>query len=195
MLDFDLNNKQDRILAAALGCFKQYGFKRTSMDDIAKSSQVSRPALYLLFKNKTDIFRAIAKRFHEFTLVRAQGALKEEGPLSVRIENAIIARKRPLMALAFGSLHGPELFDTTLDIASDINQDAQNTFSQMIENVIAKGEQDGVLDLKTSKLTVAELTALLNASAAGLKHHTHELEAYETLLRKSISVLLAGLTV
>ena len=32
------------------------------MDDIAKQAGVSRPALYQLFKNKTDIFRALSQQ-------------------------------------------------------------------------------------------------------------------------------------
>ena len=36
--------------------FLAYGFARTTMDDIARAADMSRPALYLLFKNKTDIY-------------------------------------------------------------------------------------------------------------------------------------------
>ncbi|TIN71546.1 MAG: helix-turn-helix transcriptional regulator, partial [Mesorhizobium sp.] len=52
--------KRVRILDGAMKVFLAYGFSRTTMDDIARAADMSRPALYLLFKNKTDIFRAIA---------------------------------------------------------------------------------------------------------------------------------------
>src|SRR5204862_6542491 len=47
------------ILDAALSCFLQYGFAKTSIDDIAKRANLSRPLLYLKYKNKEDIFGAV----------------------------------------------------------------------------------------------------------------------------------------
>lgn len=44
------------IIDAALECFLQYGFAKTSLDDIAKRAQLSRPLLYLLFRNKEELF-------------------------------------------------------------------------------------------------------------------------------------------
>ena len=48
--------RRKAIIDAALECFLQYGFAKTSLDDIAKRAQLSRPLLYLLFKNKEELF-------------------------------------------------------------------------------------------------------------------------------------------
>lgn len=44
------------IIDAALECFLQYGFAKTSLDDIARRARLSRPLLYLQFKNKDELF-------------------------------------------------------------------------------------------------------------------------------------------
>ena len=49
-----------RILDGAKQAFLAYGFQRATMDDIARAAEISRPALYLMFKNKSDIYRALA---------------------------------------------------------------------------------------------------------------------------------------
>ncbi len=46
------------ILDAALSCFLQFGFTKTSLDDIAKRANLSRPLLYRKYRNKEDIFGA-----------------------------------------------------------------------------------------------------------------------------------------
>ncbi|WP_411822498.1 TetR/AcrR family transcriptional regulator [Leptospira sp. 'Mane'] len=51
--------RKKEILEAALDCFLQFGYSKTSMDDIAKKAGLSRPLLYLKFKNKEDLFTAI----------------------------------------------------------------------------------------------------------------------------------------
>src|SRR5581483_9911319 len=65
----------ERILDAALVRFAQYGFRRTSMEDIAAEAGVSRAALYLQFDNKEAIFRALSEALHERALAAAIAAL------------------------------------------------------------------------------------------------------------------------
>src|SRR4051812_14830982 len=44
------------ILDAALHCFLHFGYSKTSMDDVAKKAGLSRPLIYLKYKNKEDLF-------------------------------------------------------------------------------------------------------------------------------------------
>ena len=59
-----IDPKQQAILEAAWMAFSTYGFRKTSMDDIAKGAGMSRPALYLHFKNKDAIFRALVTAYY-----------------------------------------------------------------------------------------------------------------------------------
>jgi AcrR family transcriptional regulator len=38
--------RQERVLAAALEVFGRYGFRKTSMDEVARSADISRQGLY-----------------------------------------------------------------------------------------------------------------------------------------------------
>ena len=49
--------KQEAILEAAVGVFARYGFRKTSMDEVARAAGVSRQGLYLLFADKEELFR------------------------------------------------------------------------------------------------------------------------------------------
>ena len=55
--------RQDAILDAAFGVFAAYGYRRTTMEDIARACGMSRTALYLHFRNKDDIFRSLTERY------------------------------------------------------------------------------------------------------------------------------------
>ncbi|WP_394824612.1 TetR/AcrR family transcriptional regulator [Pendulispora albinea] len=52
------------ILEAARHCFLHFGYAKTSLDDIAKRANISRPLIYRKFKNKDDIYVAV----FEFTM-------------------------------------------------------------------------------------------------------------------------------
>ncbi|TIM54096.1 MAG: TetR family transcriptional regulator, partial [Mesorhizobium sp.] len=94
-----------------------YGFARTTMDDIARAADMSRPALYLQFKNKTDIYRAIALMLLSRSLEQAKTALAGEEPFAERtmraIDEALISMTRTVHA----SPHGAELLDMKSSLA------------------------------------------------------------------------------
>ena len=67
--------KEDRIIKAANGVFLRYGYARTTMGDIAEGARISRPALYLVFPRKDDIFATVIARMSTEKLQEMRDAL------------------------------------------------------------------------------------------------------------------------
>src|ERR1700733_7835012 len=61
--------RQAAILEAAVKVFFQFGYRKTSMDDVAAAAKVSRQTLYLQFLNKEQLFRAALEYVTEQMLV------------------------------------------------------------------------------------------------------------------------------
>ena len=55
-------------LEAALTVFARYGYAKTSMDEIARTAQVSRQGLYLHFATKEELFRVAVRNALERSL-------------------------------------------------------------------------------------------------------------------------------
>jgi AcrR family transcriptional regulator len=54
-------NRPQEITAAAFEAFAEKGFARTRVDDVAKRAGVSKGLLYLYFKTKEELFKAVVK--------------------------------------------------------------------------------------------------------------------------------------
>lgn len=54
---------QDRLLDAALACFRRLGGKRTRIEDIAAEAGIARTAVYRHYQNKRAIVAALASRW------------------------------------------------------------------------------------------------------------------------------------
>ncbi|MCI0572624.1 MAG: TetR/AcrR family transcriptional regulator [Myxococcaceae bacterium] len=67
------------ILEAARSCFLQFGYAKTSLDDIARRANISRPLIYRKFKNKEDIYAALFESMFEGRYPRAEQALAAPG--------------------------------------------------------------------------------------------------------------------
>lgn len=55
-----IENVKNQILDSAIDVFCKYGYSKVSMDDIAKAWGKSRTTLYYYYKNKLEIFEALA---------------------------------------------------------------------------------------------------------------------------------------
>ena len=62
----DNEQREQRILDAALDLFVHYGYDKTTVSDIAHEAGVSKGAIYLHFESKDDLFEALLIR--ELTL-------------------------------------------------------------------------------------------------------------------------------
>ena len=133
--------KRRRILEGAMKIFLAYGFSRTTMDDIARAADMSRPALYLLFKNKTDIYRAIAQMLLDRSADEAEVVLSAEGSLGDRLTAMIEACLIAMMQAIAESPHGAEMLDMKSSLAGDIAATWRSRLSGSVERRSAKRQK------------------------------------------------------
>src|SRR6185436_12756464 len=84
--------RRERVLGAALEVFGRFGFRKASMDEIARSADISRQGLYLHFANKDALFRAAVQQELDTALGEVSRCLNEEGvELEPRVVGALDA--------------------------------------------------------------------------------------------------------
>ena len=78
MTDDEAAVRRTKILSAARWCFLNFGFAKTSFEDIARRAGLSRTLLYRIFDDKDDIYRAV---FVDWLVSRRPAAKKvAKGP-------------------------------------------------------------------------------------------------------------------
>ena len=59
MEDIDIKN---RIIEVAQDIFKKYGFRKSTMDEIAEAAGKGKSTLYHYFKSKEEVFAAVIEK-------------------------------------------------------------------------------------------------------------------------------------
>lgn len=162
--------KTDRILDAALPVFCQYGYRKTSMQDIATAAGISRAALYLKFSSKDDVFRAGSIRAHQQSMAAVDAALVAPAGTFERIHAALQAFSSGLMAEIAASPHGSELFDASIELVGDVVQQAREDLTARLANTLREAESTGEISLSLADTTPEHVATLLLATLDGLKH-------------------------
>jgi AcrR family transcriptional regulator len=156
--------RRQLIMDSAMAVVLRYGFQRTTMEDVAKEAGISRPALYLMFRNKTEIYRALAESVMGEALQRAEAALSASGGIEARVFAAVKTGILDPTDFLMATAHGAELIDMKHNMAADAMQDWRAKKAAMIAQAL---EQSGAA--KAKGLSGAALADILLDGMEGLK--------------------------
>ncbi|MDM7851171.1 TetR/AcrR family transcriptional regulator [Pseudochrobactrum kiredjianiae] len=165
-----IDRKIDHILDAALPVFVRFGFRKTSMADIARAAKISRASLYLAFNSKEELFRAGSMRAHTRTMANVTAVLAQSGNAIERVEAAIMVFQRELVIPLNESDEANELFATNMALAPDITIEARTKLLNVLEQTLAAAVQTGEINLEAARATPAQLASLILAGIEGIKH-------------------------
>lgn len=187
-------NKREAILNAAFTTFKNYGYRKTSMHDIATALGISRASLYSYFENKDDIFRCVLISVTESGLVEAKRCLGLAAlDLTLRIEAALLARYLPLHQVLIESAHGEELAESYFRLCGDSFADSFTQSKDILTATLKSANRKKEIDLKAALLTASAASELLNLTILGLRHTSTDVEIYKKRVNSFVNVFMRGL--
>jgi AcrR family transcriptional regulator len=193
MSDTETLDKRQVILDAAFKVFLAYGFRRTTMADIADAAGISRPALYIEFKNKADIYRAGFMAMLERTFINVDQALRAEAPLCERLVAALEVGVVAPMRRVQQSPHGEELFEVKQEIAGDLGQDWNAVMEQSLERALAAAVRKGALHLEGHDLEAEDLARLIVSAVEGIKRRKSDWCQAEADIRRIVDLMVRSL--
>ena len=164
-----VNAKKEIVYEAAAEVFAQYGFRRTTMNDIAQGAGISRPALYLMFDNKENLFCELAAYRLNQAVDQAISTLAETGELNARFIAALLIFEKIYYEPISDSPHGAELMDTNQSLATE---EMMKGFSKLVTafaKVLKEAEKSGEASFQNTALTPKAFVELLFTALGGIK--------------------------
>jgi AcrR family transcriptional regulator len=180
--------QREAILKAATATFLRYGFKKTSMDDVAQAAGVSRQGLYLYFDTKDLLFRE-ALQYLVSHMISTARSVAEDGNLS--LGDRLLG--------VFEAVHGSAFQSASPEHAFELLQSAQSADGALLVQldrdlmgiVAALLAEAGAADRwEEAGVTVAELSEQLLMSAKGIKASVDTLAAYRERMLTAIRIVM-----
>ena len=191
--EIEMDPRLKAIMWAAFDTFAQYGYRRTSMEDIATAAGVSRPALYLHFRNKEDIFRSLAQHYFDTACTGVATALATEGPLDEVLLRAFHAKDGEAIAHLLTSPHGAEFMDVKTTNSADITAEGDARLRAVFAEWLVIAEARGQVTLKVLGGTADEVADVIYAMLYGLKNPPPTLEIYRRRQERLAKILARAL--
>jgi AcrR family transcriptional regulator len=176
-------DRRDVVLTAALETFIHYGYRKTSMEDIAGAADISRPGLYFLFASKQELFAAAITRALEQDLHTAARALDDESHLlHERLLEAFDTWTGRYLGAVGGELSA--VAEAHRDLLGTAVLDSSHRFRALITDAVvsSRAPQD--------RATSEAVARTIISTAIGLKHQTTSRETFREDLSTAIALLL-----
>ncbi|WP_115717763.1 TetR/AcrR family transcriptional regulator [Gallaecimonas mangrovi] len=177
------NTRRIAIMHAALATFARFGYRKTSMEEIARTARISRPGLYFLFSSKEQLFREVVSHVLSEDLAEVERQLSTPGlPLAGRIVSAFDQWAGRYVGPLARDLAA--LIETNPEILGDIVTQAPERFSALVIDAIASSEKP------EHREKAAALTQTLISASIGIKYQADTRDEYTARFATAVDLLL-----
>ena len=158
--------RQAIVLDAAVAVFARYGFRKTSMEEVARAAGISRQGLYLQFASKEELFRKALMHSLDSQLRAAVAALERD---EIGLELRLIAACDAWSGRFIGSLgaDAADLMCASTSLAGATLAHYEREFEMALTRAIDASPLQAYC--AASGLRAADLAQALHATARGLK--------------------------
>ncbi|HEX4334459.1 MAG TPA: TetR/AcrR family transcriptional regulator [Polyangiaceae bacterium] len=178
------------ILEAASRVFLRYGFKKTSMDDLARAAGLSRQGLYLHFPTKEALFKAAVSNLVTMLRTGFRGALEQsEGDVEKRLLAAFDTIHAHTVETASAE-NLAELFEAATSLVGD---EIHGLDDGIVADVAHALSRSGVAARwKSAGLTAKALAENIYSTSAGIKHRGVSASEYHDGMRVALRIVCRG---
>jgi AcrR family transcriptional regulator len=171
------SDRKVAVLESAMATFGRFGYRKTSMDDVAQAAHISRPGLYFLFSSKQSLFRAAVSHALERDLgIIATELADPSRPLAERLIAAFDRWGGPYV----GPLTGEGIADGDPSLLGEIRDAAPRRFEELVTTAIAD---------TADPHAVSRAQTIISASI-GIKHQVTTRQDYLARLAIATEVIL-----
>lgn len=186
--------KRDAIVRAATTLFSRYGFRKASIELIAKEAGVAKPTVYTQFEDKEALFAAVCEGIVQRILSDARAAASRDAPLVERVTAVLSAKFTTVFELVDSSPHARELLDSQAAGARRLVEAADREFLELLTDVIDNAVGAKQLDVRRLGTSPAALARLLMQVGHGAGYRATSLRTHRSNLRSLVALALqAGL--
>jgi AcrR family transcriptional regulator len=183
---------REKIIQTAGQIFSRYGFRKTTMDEIAKALNMGKSSIYYYFKSKEDIFKAVALNEANILRNKLTTAIKSvESPIE-KMKEYVFVRMKSFENL---SNYYNSIFDKDLnhfDFIETIREKHDREEFAILRLILFIGSRRGVFAIENSEYTALVVQTTLKGLEVPLFWKKKEVNI-ESRLNAILDVLFNGI--
>jgi len=181
------------IVDVARKIFTRYGFRKTTMEEIAAATQKGKSSIYYYFKSKEEIFRAVVEREAEEIKTELDRTIQKDGSPIDRLKTYILFRLHHVRSVKnfYAALN--EEYLSHMDFILEIRRQFDLEERQIVKNILEEGIQNGTFQVVSSEIGAIAIATMMKGLELPLLLSDEHKTDREELLDDLIRVLFYGI--
>ncbi len=181
------NADVDVTLIEAFKVFLHYGYRKTSLDDVAQAVGVSRQTLYQRYKNKETLFKLSLETSLEDAILRCREAAAEDMPdVETKLFRIFDIWGGEYVEMLRASPHATEVLEASETLVGDLCEKKMDEFVEIVKDVL---DEFGIPAMKDDRVSSQKVAETLHFTAGGLFHKAKDYDHFVEQIRTAIFIV------
>jgi len=160
-------SKQDEntalILSAARKLFNRYGFRKTTMDEIALSTGKGKSSLYYYFKSKEEVFAAVVEEEAAWLESKVEKTVSQHEKASEKLRAYVQVRIESVQQMANLDVAIKDDFLSHYALIQNIREKYYEQEIETVKNILQTGIDNERFELKNITSTARAIVTVIKA--------------------------------
>jgi AcrR family transcriptional regulator len=181
------------ILKSARDLFAKFGYRKTTMEDIAQALRKGKSSLYYYFKNKEEIFQAVIELESELLERHLREVVASEYSPRQKFHDYVIVRMETLREL---NNYQNAMRDETYSeyhFLDKVREQSENAEQEMIRTIMEEGVTNGEFDIKNLRLAAIGISTALRGLELPLFRGIENVDDFRLQLDNILNIMFFGI--
>jgi AcrR family transcriptional regulator len=187
------DDMRNSIISIASEVFARFGFKKTTVDDIAQALRKGKSSIYYYFKSKDEIFEAVVDR--EADVLRKKVKEIQKSPLNAmqKLRELIKLRMEIVREMAnyYSLLKNNDL--SNLTFAEKLRNKFNDEEVVIVKQLLQEGIETGLFKVKDTELSAIAIITAMRGLEIPLLVTSPKADDLETVIDDMLDILFYGL--
>jgi AcrR family transcriptional regulator len=181
------------IVGIARRIFTRYGFRKTTMEEIAVATQMGKSSIYYYFKSKEEIFKAVVEFEARMLKERLAGIIRKNDSPPEQLKAYIFFRLDHVKTLEnfYAALNEEAL--SHMGFILEIRRNFEIEEQEMVSKILEDGMERGVFQMTSSQIGAIAISTMMKGLELPLLLNDAHKSDREELLGDLIRFLLYGI--
>lgn len=150
-----------QIVDVARKVFTRYGYRKTTMEEIAAATRKGKSSIYYYFPAKEEIFKAVVEKEAGELKLRLDKTMRADAPPLEKLRAYILFRLHHVRTVAnfYAALNEESL--SHLDFILDIRKKFDEDELHLLQEILEEGMEEGTFQLSSSKIGAIAITTMM----------------------------------
>ncbi len=157
-----------RIIEVARSVFAKYGYKKTTMDDIAQGAQKGKSSIYYYFKSKEEIFEAVVETESKLLFDDISRKINHPIPAKEKFRIYVFTRLNNIREL-------PNFYDvlennfiTSMEFIENLQQKYHQREISILQDILSDGVKNREFSIQDTEIAAIALVTAIKGLEAPL---------------------------